>query len=62
MSDRRCPEAVIADVGSQVGVVIQCGRDGGHEGNHTATTERHHAEWPRIENEPRQWPDEPAPF
>lgn len=58
----QCPEAVIADVGSQVGVVIQCGRDGGHDGNHIGLTDRGTAEWSRIENEPRQWHDEPAPF
>jgi hypothetical protein len=40
----QCPEGAIVD-----GVVILCGRDGGHEGNHVGVTDSGTAEWPRIE-------------
>jgi hypothetical protein len=65
MSDRQCPEGVIVD-----GVVTQCGRDGGHEGNHVGVYDRGFAEWPRIAVDPvaewkaahRDHPDQGVPF
>jgi hypothetical protein len=49
----QCAEGVIADR-----VVIRCGRDGGHGGNHIGLTDRGTAEWSRIEElrRPHDWP------
>jgi len=51
----RCPEAVIVTWLRETPLVIQCDRDGGHEGNHAAKTERGgDAEWSRIAGVPTQ--------